>query len=179
MNDKTEYKIKFRFEPLKELVKKIFKKLDEFKSEHIWPEYVVSDDAKSLMLILEKRMNQMALNVEALAAEVTRVQTVHESAIKFIAKLTDELKVVTEDLKAKNAEVIDTSALDELVAKLDASTDALAAAIATSEDNPVEAPVEDLLMEETVPEPVVEEPMEEVAVEEVEEPVAEEEKPAE
>ena len=93
----------------------------------------------------------MALNVEALAAEVTRVQTVHDSAIKFIAKLTDELKVVTEELKAKNAEEIDTSALDELVAKLDASTDALAAAIATSEDNPVEAPVE------PVAEPVVEE----------------------
>jgi len=96
-------------------------------------------------------MKQMSLNVEALAAEVTRVQTVHESAIKFIANLTDELKAVTEELKAKNDEKLDTSALDDLVAKLDASTDALAAAIATSHDNPVDAPVVEPVVEEDKP----------------------------
>ena len=170
------YSVKFNFEPLKSLITTISKKAKDFKNEHIFPPYgdaaddTITLDTRKLVLILEERMKQMSLNVEALAAEVTRVQTVHESAIKFIANLTDELKTVTEELKAKNDAVIDTSALDELVAKLDASTDALAAAIATSHDNPVEAPV----VEEEAP--AVVEP--EVVMEE-EAPVVEEDKPDE
>lgn len=155
------YSFGLNLDPLKCLLSKVSVKIKEFKDEHIFPPYDnASIDVKiqNLVLILEERMNEMSLNVEALAAEVTRVQTVHESAIKFIAKLTDELKAVTEELKVKNEEKIDTSALDDLVAKLDASTDALAAAISTSHDNPVEAPA----VEEVV-EPVVEEsPAEEV-----------------
>ena len=150
----TSYSVKFNFEPLKSLITTISKKAKDFKNEHIFPPYgdaaddTITLDTRRTVLILEERMKQMSLNVEALAAEVTRVQTVHESAIKFIANLTDELKAVTDELKAKNEEKIDTSALDDLVAKLDASTDALAAAIATSHDNPVDAPVVEPVVEE-------------------------------
>jgi hypothetical protein len=154
-NPMKSYSFSLNLDPLKCLLSKVSVKIKEFRDEHIFPPYdnaSVDVNIQKLVLILEGRMNQMSLNVEALAAEVTRVQTVHESAIQFIAKLTDELKAVTEELKVKNEEKIDTSALDDLVAKLDASTDALAAAISTSHDNPVEAPVAEPVVEEVKPE---------------------------
>jgi phosphoenolpyruvate carboxylase len=132
MNNFWEYSIEFWSDPLCH-ISKLYKKV---KTEHLWP----SDEAEEYYFdidTLNERMNEMALNLDALKEEVTRVATVHESAIKFIAAVTEELKVVSAELKAKHEEVIDTSELDELVAKLDASTDALAAAIAVSQDNPV------------------------------------------
>jgi hypothetical protein len=131
MNNFWEYSIEFWSDPLCH-ISKLYKKV---KTEHLWP----SDEAEESFDIytLNERMKEMALNLDTLKEEVTRVATVHESAIKFIAAVTDELKAVSAELKAKHEEVIDTSELDELVAKLDASTDALAAAIAVSQDNPV------------------------------------------
>ena len=131
MNNFWEYSIEFWSDPLCH-ISKLYKKV---RNEHLWP----SNEAEESFHIdtLNERMNEMALNLDALKEEVTRVATVHESAIKFIAAVTDELKAVSAELKAKHEEVIDTSELDELVAKLDASTDALAAAIAVSQDNPV------------------------------------------
>jgi len=93
-------------------------------------------NTKPNYLTLQERMNEMALNLDRLREEVAEVKTVHESAIKFIASLVDELKVVSAELKAKNEEVLDTSELDDLVAKLDESTNALAAAISTTNENP-------------------------------------------
>jgi hypothetical protein len=121
MNNFWEYSIEFWSDPLCH-ISKLYKKV---RNEHLWP----SNKAEESFDIntLNERMKEMALNLDTLKEEVTRVATVHESAIKFIADV----------LKAKHEEVIDTSELDELVAKLDASTDALAAAIAVSQDNPV------------------------------------------
>lgn len=82
---------------------------------------------------LHEREKEMALNLSALASEVARVKTVHESAVKVIHSLSAELKEVSEKLKAQEA---DTAALDELVAKLDASTDALASAVSVTEETP-------------------------------------------
>ena len=132
MNNFWDYSIEFWSDPGFH-IRKLYRK---FRKEHLWP----SDEAVESFDIdtIEERMKEMALNLDALKEEVTRVATVHESAIKFIAALTEELKVVSAELKAKHEEVIDTSELDALVAKLDSSTDALAAAIAVSHDNPVE-----------------------------------------
>lgn len=87
---------------------------------------------------LNERIKQMALNLDALTAEVTRVTTVQASAVTLLKNLTAEL----EDISAKLAatpppvapEVIDTKPIDDLVAKLKDSTDALAGAVASSAD---------------------------------------------
>lgn len=71
----------------------------------------------------------MALDIQKLAAEVARVESVHSSAIKAFDALRDELRVVSAKLAYQD---VDTSAIDELIQKLDVSTDALASAIATT-----------------------------------------------
>ena len=132
-NDFWKYSVEFWSNPVYH-ISKLYQKI---KKEHLWP----SDEAVESLLDMEtltERMKEMALNLDALKEEVMRVATVHDSAIKFIAALTDELKVVSAELKAKHEEVVDTTELDALVAKLDTSTDALAAAIAVSHDNPVD-----------------------------------------
>lgn len=70
----------------------------------------------------------MSLNFDKLAEEVKRIEDTQFSAIAVINGLKEELKSVSEKLAASNA---NTEELDGLIAKLDASTDALAAAIAT------------------------------------------------
>lgn len=110
----------------------------------------------------------MALNLDALAAEVTRVQTVQASAVSLLNNLTSELEKISAELAKKNAEVaepIDTSALDEFVSKLKGSTDSLAAAVADSSnviphhevvlnaDNP-SVPTVSVVMPEVIPENV-------------------------
>lgn len=121
----------------------------------------------------------MALNLDTLTAEVTRVATVQESAVALLTALAAELDKVAAELAIANDKLddpIDTSGLDELAAKLKASTDALAGAIADSDDvfevPAPEAPVVEEpapVVEE--PAPVVEEPVVEAPV--VEEPVVE------
>lgn len=84
---------------------------------------------------LERRIEEMALNLDALAVEVTRVQTVQASAVSLLKNLTVELESISAELAKKNAEVpqpIDTSALDNFVGKLKDSTDSLASAVADS-----------------------------------------------
>lgn len=81
---------------------------------------------------LTKGLEKMELNVEALAAEVARVHTVHSSAATMLKKLTVELERVSAELAAKASETIDTKPLDDLIEKLKASTDALAGAVADS-----------------------------------------------
>lgn len=118
----------------------------------------------------------MALNLDALTAEVERVKSVQESAVTLLHALSAELGKIAEDLHecglGKEGEL---EALDALVVKLKGSTDGLATAIAESDDY-FEAPVEEPAPVEPEPEtPVVEEPVVEEPVEPVvEEPVAEE-----
>lgn len=80
----------------------------------------------------------MALNLDALTAEVTRVQTVQASAVTLLKNLTAELEDISAKMAAMPApvapEVIDTKPIDDLVAKLKESTDALAGAVAASSD---------------------------------------------
>jgi len=86
---------------------------------------------------LNKRITQMALDVSALEAEITRVQTVQASAITLIQGVVTELEAVKAELSLKNAHVeppLDTSALDKLVGDLKSSTDAFSAAVADSWD---------------------------------------------
>jgi hypothetical protein len=64
----------------------------------------------------------MALDFTALEAELTRDNDVNSSAATLIEKLADEIEAAGGD-KAK---------LDELVAKLRAQSDALAAAVAAN-----------------------------------------------
>lgn len=77
--------------------------------------------------ILE-RIDQMALDLKKLADEVAEVVSTQASAVKVIDGLKDELRIVSAKLAYQD---VDTSALDELIEKLDHSTDALANAIAT------------------------------------------------
>lgn len=128
--------------------------------------------------ILQERTNQMALNLDALTAEVERVKSVQESAVTLLHALSAELGKIAEDLhECGLGKEGDLEALDALVVKLKGSTDGLATAIAESDDY-FEAPVEEPAPTEPEPEtPVVEEPVvEEPVIEEpvVEEPVAEE-----
>lgn len=117
---------------------------------------------------LQKRIKEMALNLEALHAEVARVQSVQASAVKLIGGLVEELEKVKADLAIKVAHVeppVDTSALDKLTADLKASTDAFAAAVADSwdkketkevilnADNP-EVPTVSVILPEVLPENV-------------------------
>lgn len=79
----------------------------------------------------------MALNLDRLAQEVTRVATVHASAMSLLKKLTGELEAVSAELAAKAAQVppvIDTAPLDALIDQLKASTDNLAGAVSASVD---------------------------------------------
>lgn len=75
------------------------------------------------------------LNLDRLAAEVTRVTTVHASAMTLLHKLTGELERVSAELAAKAAQVppvIDTAPLEALIDQLKASTDTLAGAVSDS-----------------------------------------------
>lgn len=104
----------------------------------------------NIVLNIQERMSQMALNLDALTAEVTRAQTVQASAVTLLKNLTTEL----EDISAKLAatpppvapEVIDTKPIDDLVAKLKDSTDALAGAVADSWDT---KPVHEVVLNAT------------------------------
>lgn len=117
------------------------------------------------MNIIHERIENMALNLDALAAEVARVKGVHESAVVLIHKVTDELVDIKASLAAAVAHVeppVDTSALDALVADLKASTDGLAAAVAAAppthsvvlhaEDS--STPTVEVIMPEVLPEVV-------------------------
>jgi hypothetical protein len=87
------------------------------------------------MNTIHERIENMALNLEALTAEVARVKGVHESAVTLIHRVTDELVDIKAALAAATAHVeppVDTSALDALVADLKSSTDGLAAAVAAN-----------------------------------------------
>lgn len=70
----------------------------------------------------------MALDLQKLADEVAEVVSTQASAVKVIDGLKDELRIVSAKLAYQD---VDTSALDELIEKLDHSTDALANAIAS------------------------------------------------
>ena len=81
---------------------------------------------------LLERIDKMAINLETLTAEVTRVQTVQASAVTLLTSLTKELEKISTDLAAKSAEgANDAAALNELIDKLKVSTDDLATAVAT------------------------------------------------
>lgn len=111
--------------------------------------------ASDIKLVQERDIN-MALNLEALTAEVARVKTVQESAIVLLKKLADEI----------SANVDDPTALTKIVDDLKTSTDALATAVATSTvsaptkevilnaDNP-EVPTVKVILPEVLPEVVV------------------------
>jgi hypothetical protein len=108
------------------------------------------------------------LNLGRLAEEVSRVTTVHASAMALISKVTKELEAVSAELAAKAAQVppvMDTAPLNDLIDKLKTSTDALAGAISNSVDvkpvtevvlnaeNPA-VPTVSVIMPEVLPEKV-------------------------
>lgn len=99
----------------------------------------------NLTTILE-RIKQMDINLDLLTAEVSRIQTVQASAVALLTSLTKELESISADLAAKSAEgANDAAALDDLIVKLKASTDDLAAAVANVPSAPQ--------TEETQPQP--------------------------
>jgi hypothetical protein len=75
------------------------------------------------------------LNLETLAQEVTRAQTVQTSAITLLKKLTGELERISGEMATMAAQTppqIDTGPLNDLIGKLKTSTDALATAVSDS-----------------------------------------------
>lgn len=103
---------------------------------------------------LNERITTMSLNLDALIAEVERATAVDESAVILLQKLTSELADVSAKLAATPVnEPVDTSGLDELVSKLKASTDSLAAAVvANTPAAPAPAPVvEEVPVDTSVP----------------------------
>jgi len=81
---------------------------------------------------LSERIQQMAINLDALAAEVSNVQTVQASAVALLDSLTKELEKISADLATKSDTSADTAALNDLIDKLKVSTDSLAAAVANT-----------------------------------------------
>lgn len=89
----------------------------------------------SLLLLpqIKERIQQMAINLEALAAEVSNVQSVQASAVALLNSLTKELEKISADLASKSSDTAtDTAALNDLIDKLKTSTDSLAAAVANT-----------------------------------------------
>lgn len=116
-----------------------------------------------------KEIEAMSLNLDRLAEEVTRVTTVHASAMTLLHKLASELEAVSTELASKAAQeppVIDTAPLDALIDKLKASTDSLAGAVAESVD--VKPVVEVVLNADDPTKPTVAVVMPEVLPEHVE-----------
>lgn len=125
-------------------------------------ESIVSNKIDSILSVIEKideRINQMALNLDALTLAVEQTKGVQDSAITLLHHLTEELSEISAKLAETPKEMpVDTSGLDALVAKLKDSTAALADAVAANSHDhsePVPAPV----MEELASAPVVEEPV--------------------
>ena len=86
---------------------------------------------------LSERIQQMAINLEALAAEVSNVQSVQASAVALLNSLTKELEKISADLASKSSDTAtDTAALNDLIDKLKTSTDSLAAAVANTPKPP-------------------------------------------
>jgi len=85
---------------------------------------------------LSERIQQMAINLDALAAEVSNVQTVQASAVALLNSLTKELEKISADLATKSDTSADTAALNDLIDKLKISTDSLAAAVANTPKPP-------------------------------------------
>lgn len=98
----------------------------KFLKDFFWIPEEPSDDID----YLNRRLFTMALNFEKLAEEVKQVQSTQASAIQVITTLKEELKNVADKLANQEA---DTSELDDLINKLDASTNDLAKAIAPAE----------------------------------------------
>lgn len=100
----------------------------------------IIDTAKSIRMFfcglynlnsLLERIEQMAINLDTLTAEVARVQTVQASAVTLLESLTKELEKISADLATQSASgAADTAALNDLIDKLKVSTDGLAAAVA-------------------------------------------------
>lgn len=86
-------------------------------------------------ILIKERINKMTLNLEALAAEVTRAQTVQSSAVTLLKKLTGELERISAqmtEMAAQTPPQIDTAPLNDLIDKLKTSTDSLASAVSDS-----------------------------------------------
>lgn len=79
-----------------------------------------------LALVVTKGIYMSKNSIEALTAAVERDTTIKAGAVTFIQGLLTELSEVKAELAGKG---VDVSILDNLTAKLDAGTDALASAL--------------------------------------------------
>ena len=94
---------------------------------------------------LRSTRNEIMSQIDALVAAVTAEEQVIDSAIKLIDGIVDELKQLRADERANWA--TDTQAVNDLVARINAKREALAAAVATgtvadAPPEPAPAPVE-------------------------------------
>ena len=108
---------------------------DTIEKLSVKPVVVTESISSSVIDELTKRIDQMALDLNALTLEVTRVQTVQASAVTLLKSLTDELQKIHDQLDAQSKLVppeIDTAPLNDLIGKLKDSTDALAGAVSAS-----------------------------------------------
>jgi hypothetical protein len=91
------------------------------------------NDQTTILLNLTEEVRKMALNLDTLTTEVSRLETVNSSAVTLLHTLMNEIALLKDD----------PAALDALVGRVRIATDALAAAIAAVPgDAPVVAPVE-------------------------------------
>lgn len=140
INPFQDFSSKLKHDTLKNKLKELEKALEKLPldNEKSSTDYRTEiDELKYLVQILTKRIDEMKLNLEVLAAEVTRTQTVQESAVKLLKSLTEELTRISAALAEqanKQPEPIDMSELDSFVGKLKESTDALAGAVKDSSD---------------------------------------------
>lgn len=84
----------------------------------------------------QKEKVEMANTIESLRTAVEKLSTVRASATALVIGLIDELKNLRAELEGKG---VDTTAIDNLTARITAETEALAAAVAmgTAAENEV------------------------------------------
>lgn len=99
--------------------------------DYLFPDFYV----ERILTLFQERIEEMALDVQALRDQVSLTETVHQSTIALLHKLTGELSEISAKLAATPPqEPVDTKPLDDLVSQLKASTDDLAKAVANSSD---------------------------------------------
>lgn len=96
----------------------------------MWPEallaFVLLVDI-TVTVLLQMEISHMANTVETLRTAVEKLTTVRESATALISGLVDEVKQLRTELAGQG---VDTTAIDNLVARVEAETAALASAVA-------------------------------------------------
>lgn len=97
------------------------------------PKNTNTSEILSVLKVIQERVDLMSSKLDTLQEEVTRTQSLHESAVQSINKFIEEVRVISEQLSQKTIEAqtatADLEKISELAEKLKLSNDSLVAAL--------------------------------------------------